>query len=105
MGNTNDEFLGLDYPSTYNAILSRLHIFRLAPLAYHMSIKFPTKGGIEIINGDQTKAQKNYPMTMKQMTKSHLIMHINLDLKKEDLKDQKAKLIEDKRKFRFAPMA
>lgn len=48
-----EEFVVINSPSTYNAILGRLAIyhFNAVPLTYHKVMKFPTPNGIASVVG------------------------------------------------------
>ncbi|KAL5583615.1 hypothetical protein UlMin_016057 [Ulmus minor] len=56
------EFVVVDYPSPYNAIIGRptLNAIRAVTSIYHLSVKFPTVGGIGIIKGDQQASRDIY---------------------------------------------
>ena len=48
------EFLVVDVPSPYNAIMGRtwIHRIRAVPSTYHQRIRFPTSKGVMEIKGD-----------------------------------------------------
>ena len=56
------DFLVVDYPSTYNAIIGRPMLNRLQAVTstYHLLIKFPTEHGIGEVKGDQIAARECY---------------------------------------------
>lgn len=56
------DFLVVNYPSAYNAILERLtlNLLRVATLIYHLLMGFPTEGGVREVRGDQLAAKECY---------------------------------------------
>ncbi|GMN45070.1 hypothetical protein TIFTF001_014262 [Ficus carica] len=56
------EFIVVDRPSAYNVILGRptLNAIKAVVSTYHLAMKFPTKGGIGIFQGNQQGARKYY---------------------------------------------
>jgi hypothetical protein len=58
------EFLVIDVPSPYTAIMGRrwLHRLKVVPSSLHQKLRFPTDFGIMEIKGDQV-ASKQYIMT------------------------------------------
>ena len=62
------KFLIVDAPSAYNMLLGRpsLNAIKASPSAYHMMIKFPTTGGVGMVQGDQRVARECYSASMKQ---------------------------------------
>ena len=55
-------FLVMDCPSSYNAIIGRptLNHWKVVTSTYHLSVKFPTDYGIRQIQGDQLVARECY---------------------------------------------
>ncbi|KAL5578951.1 hypothetical protein UlMin_011393 [Ulmus minor] len=53
------DFVIIDFPSPYNAIIGRLTLnkIRVVTSTYHLLVKFPTVGGIGIMRGDQTESR------------------------------------------------
>jgi hypothetical protein len=68
------DFLVIDRPSTYNAIMGRpaLNKLRAATSTYHLMMKFPTEGGIGEVRGDQLAARKCYNISMKASDTTNL---------------------------------
>jgi hypothetical protein len=56
------DFLDVDCPSAYNAIIGRPSLNRLRAMTstYHLLIKFPTKHGIGEVRGDQIAVKECY---------------------------------------------
>ncbi|KAL5573255.1 hypothetical protein UlMin_022852 [Ulmus minor] len=56
------DFVLVDCPSLYNAIIGRptLNKIRAVTSTYHLLVKFPTVGGIGILRGDQTESREIY---------------------------------------------
>ena len=56
------DFLVVNCPSAYNAIIGRLTLNRLRAVTstYHLLIKFPTEHGIGEVRGDQIAAREYY---------------------------------------------
>jgi hypothetical protein len=61
------DFLVIDRPSAYNAIMGRpaLNKLRVATSTYHLMMKFPTEEGVGEVRGDQLTARKCYNLSMK----------------------------------------
>jgi hypothetical protein len=61
------DFLVIDRPSAYNAIVGRPSLNKLKAVTstYHLMMKFPTEGGVREVRGDQLKARKCYNVSMK----------------------------------------
>lgn len=55
------DFLVVEAPSTYNAILGRRTLKKIMGLisTYHL-MKFPTLGGVGVIKGDKKSARESY---------------------------------------------
>ena len=55
----NENFLVVDYSSSYNAIIGRptLNSWKAVTSTYHLSVKFPTKHGVGEVQGDQLAAR------------------------------------------------
>ena len=64
------DFLVVDQPSAYNAIIGRpgLNKLRAATLTYHLMIKFPIKEGVGEVKGDQLAARRCYNISMKKVS-------------------------------------
>ena len=56
------DFLVVNCPSAYNAIIGRptLNRFRVVTSTYHLLIKFPTEHGIGEVRGDQIAVRECY---------------------------------------------
>ena len=77
------KFLIVDAPSAYN-MLGRpsLNAIKAIPSAYHMMIKFPTTGGVGMVQGDQRVARECYSASMKQKAVDNVYMD-ELDMRDE----------------------
>jgi hypothetical protein len=66
------DFLVIDRPSAYNAIVGRpaLNKLKAATSTYHLMMKFPTEEGVRIVRGDQLAARKCYNTSMKKVSDS-----------------------------------
>ena len=55
-------FLVIDCPSSYNAIIGRptLNSLKAVTSTYHLSVKFPTEHGVGQVQGDQLAARECY---------------------------------------------
>ena len=64
------DFLVVDRPSAYNAIIGQpgLNKLRAATSIYHFMMKFPTKDGIGEVKGDQLTARRCYNISMKKVS-------------------------------------
>ncbi|XP_058103413.1 uncharacterized protein LOC131246978 [Magnolia sinica] len=62
------DFLVVNVPSVHNVILGRpsLNAMRAVVSTYHLMMKFPTKGGIGYLRGDQQEARRCYAMAVKK---------------------------------------
>ena len=58
--NLQIEFIVIQAPSPYNAIIGRgwLHRMKAIPLTLHQKLRFPTKDGVMEVNGDQVAAKQ-----------------------------------------------
>ena len=58
--NLQMEFIVIQASSPYNAIMGRdwLHKMKVVPSTLHQKLRFPTKGGIMEVNGDQVAAKQ-----------------------------------------------
>ena len=58
--NLQIEFIMIQAPSPYNAIMGRgwLHRMRAIPSTLHQKLRFPNKDGIMEVNGDQVAAKQ-----------------------------------------------
>ncbi|XP_028093001.1 uncharacterized protein LOC114293164 [Camellia sinensis] len=61
------EFLVINTPSPYNAILGRpwIHQMEAVPLTYHQLIRFPTEHGVEQISRDQVVSKHCFMAALK----------------------------------------
>ena len=61
------EFLVVDVPFFYNAIMGRtwIHRMRAVPSTYHQRIRFPTSNGVMEIKGDQIALRSCLVTTIK----------------------------------------
>lgn len=61
------DFMVVDCPSTYNAILGRpaLNQLRAITLTYHLLMHFPMEKGINEVKGDQVTAKECYMASLK----------------------------------------
>ena len=73
---TTIRFLIVDAPSAYNMLLGRpsLNTIRAIPSVYHMVIKFPTKNGVGMVQGNQRIARECYSASMKQKMVDNIYM-------------------------------
>ena len=81
---TTVKFLIVDAPSAYNMLLGRpsLNAIKAIPFAYHMMIKFPITGGVEMVRGDQRVAKECYSASMKKKAVDNVYMD-ELDMREE----------------------
>ena len=73
----NVNFLVVDWSSSYNAIIWRptLNSWKAVTSTYHLSVKFPTKYGIEEVQGDQLATRECY-LAMLAMDEQTQTMNI-----------------------------
>jgi hypothetical protein len=74
------DFLVIDRPSAYNAIMGRLALnkLRAATSTYHLTMKFPTEEGVGEVWGDQLTARKCYNLSMKASnTTTHTVASVS----------------------------
>jgi hypothetical protein len=66
------DFLVIDRPSAYNAIVGRpaLNKLKAATSTYHLMMKFPTEEGVRLVRDDQLAARKCYNTSMKKVSDS-----------------------------------
>jgi hypothetical protein len=64
----NTEFLVINMPSPYTAIMGRrwLHILKAVPSSLHQKLRFPTDFGIMEIKGDQVASKQCIMAAIKQ---------------------------------------
>jgi ribonuclease HI len=64
------DFLVIDRPFAYNAIMGRpaLNKLRAATSTYHLMMKFPTEEGVGVVRGDQLTARRCYNISMKKIS-------------------------------------
>ncbi|XP_038717237.1 uncharacterized protein LOC120010517 [Tripterygium wilfordii] len=62
------DFLVIDLPSTYNAIMGRtcLHLMEVVPSSYHQILKFPYGDKVMEIRGDQAASKECFMAKAKQ---------------------------------------
>jgi ribonuclease HI len=62
------DFLVVDRPSAYNAIIGRPTLNKLMAVTstYHLKMKFPTSHGVGVVRGDQKEARQCYNLTLKE---------------------------------------
>ena len=81
-------FLVVDHPSVYNAIIGRptLNAMRAVTSTYHLMMKFPTENGIGVVIGSQKEARICYvnatkgESSVKRKEEISTIYHIDGDL-------------------------
>jgi hypothetical protein len=58
------DFLVVDRPSAYNAIVGRPTLNKLmaATSTYHLKMKFPTEYGVGVVRGNQREARQCYSL-------------------------------------------
>jgi hypothetical protein len=63
------DFLVINRPSAYNAIVGRLALnkLRAATSTYHLMMKFPIEEGVGVVRGDQLVAMRCYNISMKKI--------------------------------------
>lgn len=73
------DFLVVDCPSAYNAILGKptLNLLRAVTLTYHLLMRFPTEGGVREVNGDQVATRECYIALLKGESVLKKTMSIN----------------------------
>ena len=56
------DFLVIDQPSTFNAVLDRpsLRALKVITSIYHLLMKFPTLNGVGQVRGNQEEARRSY---------------------------------------------
>lgn len=91
------EFLVVDKPSTYNAIIGRsmLAALRAVSSIYHLAIKFPTPKGTGVVKGDQRATRGCYYAALKYqdgLASCQMVTQIDHDVLNMD---SSAELIED----------
>ena len=64
------DFLVVDQPSAYNAIIGRpgLNKLRAATSTYHLMMKFPTKERVGEVKGNQLATRRCYNISMKKVS-------------------------------------
>jgi hypothetical protein len=64
------DFLVVDRPSSYNAIIGRptLNKLRAATSTYHLMMKFPIEEGVGVVRGYQLVARRCYNISMKKVS-------------------------------------
>jgi hypothetical protein len=66
------DFLVIDRPSAYNAIVGRpaLNKLKATTSTYHLMMKFPTEEGVGVVRDDQLATRKCYNASMKKVSDS-----------------------------------
>jgi hypothetical protein len=69
------DFLVIDRPSVYNTIIGRPALNKLKAITstYHLMMKFPTKGGIGELKGNQVVARRCYNVSLKGVINSEFL--------------------------------
>jgi hypothetical protein len=64
------DFLVVDRPSAYNAIIGRpaLNKLRAMTSTYHLIMKFPIEEGFGVVRGNQLAARRYYNLSMKKIS-------------------------------------
>jgi hypothetical protein len=64
------DFLVVDRPSTYNAIIGRQALNKLIATtsSYYLMMKFPTEEGVGEVKGDQLAARRCYNLSVKKVS-------------------------------------
>jgi hypothetical protein len=62
------DFLVIDRPLAYNAIMGRpsLNKLKAATSTYHLMMKFPIEEGVVVVRGDQLAVRRCYNIFMKK---------------------------------------
>ncbi|XP_057490953.1 uncharacterized protein LOC130776722 [Actinidia eriantha] len=93
------EFIVVDIPSSYNAIVGRDWLHRMKGVAsmLHQAIKFVTPRGEEAIYGDQVAAKQCYLATVstKAVVKEVQMVEEDIEVLEDVGRDPKAKVIEE----------
>ena len=81
------DFLVVDRPSAYNAIIGRprLNKLKVATSTYHLMIKFPTKRRVGEVRGDQLAAMRCYNTSMKKASNSTTLIVASVNEAKGEL--------------------
>jgi hypothetical protein len=69
------DFLVINQPSVYNAIIGRpaLNKLRAITSTYHLMMKFPTKNGIGELKGNQAVTRRSYNISLKRVINSEFL--------------------------------
>ncbi|XP_059436681.1 uncharacterized protein LOC132169711 [Corylus avellana] len=64
------DFLVIDRPGAYNAIIGRpaLNKLKVVTSTYHLMMKFPTEEGVGEVKGDQTQTRRCYNTSLKKVS-------------------------------------
>ncbi|XP_059451077.1 uncharacterized protein LOC132181862 [Corylus avellana] len=92
------DFLVVDRPSAYNAIISQptLNKLKAVTSTYHLKMKFPTEEGVGEVKGDQTATRKCYITSLKKPSKATPLTVSTVRCRKEDEpKGEPAETLED----------
>ena len=73
-------FLVVEHLSVYNVFWGRpsLNMFQAVTSTYHLMIKFPTEGGVEILRADQEESRRCYATTLRGKIDKHENLQITL---------------------------
>ena len=65
------DFLVIDQPSAFNAVLSRpsLRVLKAITSIYHLLMKFPTPNGVRKVRGNQEEARRCYNQAVKSASR------------------------------------
>ncbi|XP_059436327.1 uncharacterized protein LOC132169285 [Corylus avellana] len=91
------DFLVIDRPSTYNAIIGRPSLNKLKAVTstYHLMMKFPTEEGVGEVKGDQAAARKCYNISLKKSDLATLTVGVVGSRSQDPLKGEPVEPLED----------
>ncbi|XP_059441920.1 uncharacterized protein LOC132174250 [Corylus avellana] len=91
------DFLVIDRPSSYNAIIGRPSLNKLKAVTstYHLMMKFPIEEGVGVVKGDQVTARKCYNISLKKSEPSPLTVGMVGSRSKVPLKGEPAEPLEE----------
>lgn len=85
------EFLVVECPSTFNALLGWLSLKALKAITsvYHLTMKFLTPEGVGVVNGSQVKAKECYTKSVRIVDKNkrHQVQTMMVGLASSQPKD------------------
>jgi hypothetical protein len=89
------DFLVVDRPSAYNAIVGRPTLNKLMAVTstYHLKMKFPTDHRVGVVRGNQKEARQCYNLTLKE-PRARETLSVHYGIKDEGVM-QRAELNED----------